>query len=258
MLRNAHSFERFELHARDAVLGHVRDLYFDDEHWIVRYFVADTGGWLAGRRVLISTTAVQRPEWERRLLPVDLTQEQVRNSPGVDIEQPVSRDEELLLTQYYNWPTYWGLSGAGYADGNMGMSVPPPVLPDPALEKLVRDRVTHSIVAEHHLRSVRNVTGHAIEATDGAIGHVEDFLVDDQRWEICYLVVDTRNWLPGKKVLIAPDWIAQIGWETEKVFVDLSRQAVQGSPPYDPAHPPAEDYMRRLHDHYGRPHSTTW
>jgi hypothetical protein len=258
MLRNARTLEGFELHARDAVLGHVRDFFFDDQHWTIRYFVIDTGGWLSGRRVLISPLAVRRPEWERRLLPVDLTKEQVKNSPGLDTEQPVSRDDELLLTQYYNWPNYWGISGAGYADGGLGMSVPPPVLPNPELERDMRERVAHSVVAEHHLRSVRHITGHAIEATDGAIGHVEDFLIDDAAWSIRYLVVDTRNWLPGKRVLLAPDWIHHVGWETEKVAVALSRQAIQDSPPYEPAAMPTDDYLQRLHGHYGRPRRDTW
>lgn len=258
MLRNARTLEGFELHARDAVLGHLRDFFFDDEHWTVRYFVVDTGGWLSGRRVLIAPAAVRQPEWERRLLPVDLTKDQVKNSPGVDAEQPVSRHEELLITQYYNWPNYWGLSGAGYADGGLGMTVPPPVLPDPELERVLKDRVVHSAVAEHHLRSVRKVTGHAIEASDGEIGHVEDFLIDDQGWGIRYLVVDTGNWLPGKKVLIAPESIHHLGWEAAKVFLSVSRQAIQDSPPYDPAQVLTNDYTRRLDDHYGRPRRDPW
>jgi hypothetical protein len=258
MLRNAKTLEGFELHARDGVLGHVRDFFFDDEHWIVRYLVVDTGGWLSGRRVLISPTAVQGAEWDRRMLPVALTMDQVRRSPGVEREQPVTRDEELALTQYYNWPTYWAMSGAGYADGGLGMSVPPPVLPDPAIEGLLRQRVAHSAVAEHHLRSVRHVTGFKLEAADGSIGHVADFLVDDARWDLRYVVVDTRNWLPGKKVLIAPDWIHAVGWEDEKVFVDLTCAAVKASPAYDPAHPPTADYAHRLHDHYERPRYDPW
>jgi hypothetical protein len=253
MLRNAKTLERFELRARDGVLGHVTDFYFDDEQWTIRYFVVDTGGWLSGRQVLISPRAVHSPEWEKRLLPVDLTQDQVRKAPGLDREQPVTREEELALTQYYNWPAYWAFSGAGYADGGLGMSVPPPTVPDPDVMRAARRRVERSVVAEHHLRSVRDVTGHAIEAVDGALGHVEDFLIDDGRWDIRYLVVDTRNWLPGKKVLVAPEWIHGIGWEEAKVGVDLPREAIEASPPYDAAHPPADDYLHRLHDHYDRP-----
>jgi hypothetical protein len=258
MLRNAKTLEGFELRARDGQLGHVRDFYFDDEQWIVRYLVVDTGGWLSGRRVLISPTAVEGTEGEKRTLAVALTQAQVKNSPGVEREQPVTRDEELQLTQYYNWPTYWAMSGAGYADGGLGMSVPPPVLPDPALERALRRRVECSAVAEHHLRSVRQVTGFDLEAADGAIGHVIDFLIDERRWGIRYIVVDTRNWLPGKKVLVAPQWIHEVGWEREKVFVDLTRDAVKASPAYDPTHPPTPDYAQRLHDHYGRPRYDPW
>ncbi len=253
MLRNAKTLEGFELRARDGKLGHVRDFYFDDERWTVRYLVVDTAGWLSGRRVLIAPAAVEGDDWAQRCLSVALTKDQVRRSPGPDREQPVTREEELLLVQYYHWPAYWALSGAGYADGGLGMSVPAPVLPDPALEAVLRQRVEHSVVAEHHLRSVRDVTGFRLEASDGAIGHVDDFLLDDRRWDIRYLVIDTRNWLPGKKVLIAPQWIASVGWEQARVFVDLPRDRVKASPPYDPAHPPSAEYADQLHDHYGRP-----
>lgn len=253
MLRDAKSIEGWELHARDGRLGHVHDLFFDDQHWEVRYFVADTGGWLKGRRVLISTAATEAIEAQAKpaALNVDLTCEQVRNSPGLDTEQPVSSRDELMLLQYYNWPLFSGM--AGYADGALGMAVPPPVLPPEELNAAVQQRVAHSAAAEHHLRSVRQVTGCVLEAADGALGHVHDFIVDDANWEIRYLVIDTRNWWPGKKVLIAPAWIERLGWKREKVFTDLRRETIKAGPAYDSLQPITAEYADRLHDHYERP-----
>ena len=256
MLRHAKDLESYELRARDGVVGHVRDFFFDDRAWGVRYLVIDTGSWLDSRRVLISPTAVSRAEWDRKLLPVNLTREQVRHSPGVDTEAPVSREHEAALLQYYNWPAYWG--AAGFPD----IGFAPPIVPVPIFPPDARAReqaqAGAAVHEDHHLRSVRSVTGHAIEATDGQIGHVADFLIDDRSWEIRYLVVDTRNWWPGKKVILAPQWIHEVGWDEAKVYVDLTRQSIQASPAYDPAGQITPDYAGQLHEHYGRPPPPTF
>jgi hypothetical protein len=249
MLRNATELEQFELRARDGKIGHVVDFFFDDQQWTVRYLVVDTGTWLDSRKVLISPVAVSRAEWDRRMLPLNLTQDQVRDSPRIDTEQPVSREHEAALLQYYNWPAYWGV--AGFPDVGFVMPVVPfaAVPPMPQVEPH-RDEPAVAVHEDHHLRSVRAVTGHMIEARDGAIGHVDDFLIEDREWAIRYLVVDTRNWWPGKKVLIAPQWIARVGWEESKVHVDLTRTAIKSSPAYDPTQPLTPDYAGLLNEHY--------
>lgn len=256
MLRNAKELEGHTLHARDGTLGHVQDFFFDDREWTVRYLVADTGAWLASRKVLISPVAVRQVEWQERSIAVNLTQAQVRNSPGIDTEQPVSREHEAALTQYYSWPAYWG--AVGFPDVGFGGPIMPmvPLVPLPVKDESAMERATASaatVEVNHHLRSVRAVTGHAIDATDGRIGHVEDFLIDDQSWAIRYLVIDTRNWWPGKRVVIAPEWIREVGWEDAQVHVDLTRAAVKASPAYDPASTLTSDYSAKLHEHYGRP-----
>lgn len=253
MLRKAKDLELYELRARDGKIGHVQDFFFDDQRWTVRYFVVDTGTWLNSRKVLISPVSVTQTEWNERLLAVNLTREQVENSPSVDTQQPVSREHEAALTQYYNWPAYWG--AAGFPDAGFGMPIMPPNLgEDEAARARARREASGAAVHEdHHMRSVRAVTGHTIEATDGTIGHVDDFLLDDATWEIRYLVVDTRNWWPGKKVLIAPQWIDEVGWNEAKVYVQMTRQAIKGSPSYDPSKPLAPEYARALHDYYGQP-----
>lgn len=272
MLRNADTFHNFELRARDGTIGHVKDLYFDDQQWGVRYLVVDTGSWLNSRKVLIATSAVKTPEWDAKLLPVDLTQEQVRNSPGIDTEKPVSRQHEAELYTYYGWTPYW--TAGAFTTGMMAV----PIAQDETTMSLggthaggagpigadassggVRDGSTEADDAENrHLRSTREVTGYHIEATDGAIGHVEDFLIDDQTWGIRYCVIDTRNWWPGKKVVVSPQWIREVSWPAGTVFVDLSRERIRGSPEYDPAKPMNSAYSEKLHDYYQKPRYHRW
>jgi hypothetical protein len=249
MLRNAKELEHYELRARDGKIGHLVDLFFDDREWIVRYLVADTGTWLDRRKVLISPVAVSRAEWDQRLLPLNLTQEQIRNSPSVDTERPVSREHELALTHYYDWPAYWG--AAGFPDVGFALPLVPPYIPDtqPAREAAA-PAPPAAVHEDPHLRSVRAVRGHTIEAKDGNVGHVEDFLIDDRSWEVRYLIVDTRNWWPGRMVIVAPQWIHDVGWEEAKVRVDLTRNAIRTSPAYDPSKPITPDYAGQLHDHY--------
>jgi hypothetical protein len=264
MLRNAKTLERHELLARDGTIGHVRDLYFDDQQWNIRYFVVDTGVWLLSRRVLISPLSVDVPDWERKVLPVSLTKEQVKNSPGIDTDKPVSRQHEASLSDYYGLPYYWSepvFTALAFA-GPMG--------PMPSVRAIAADAeraeamaaAQENVVApessDPHLRSINAAIGNHIEARDGMIGHVMDFLLEDRTWEIRYLVIDTRNLLPGKKVLVSPFWITPSGWMDGRIHVDLSREAIEGSPEYDPHKPVSADYSNRLHDHYGRPRYDQW
>jgi hypothetical protein len=264
MLRNAKTLERHELLARDGLIGHVSDIYFDDRQWNVRYFVVETGSWLLSRKVLISPVAVDLPDWERRVLPVDLTREQVRNSPGVDTDRPVSRQHEASLSDYYGWPYYWSdpvFTALAFA-GPIGVTPGVGAVAADAERAASVDSAAESAIGEEgydpHLRSVNAVIGHRIVARDGEIGHVEDFLLEDMTWEIRYLVVNTRNWLSGKKVVISPLWIDELGWSQSTVRIDLSIAAIKGSPLYDPHKPVDAEYSGRLHDHYGRPRYDRW
>lgn len=260
MLRTAKKLERCELRARDGKIGHVDDFLFDDVQWRIRYMVVDTGTWLDSRRVLIAPVALGAPEFERHMIPVDLTREQVRNSPLLENVAPLTRDQEARLVQYYNWPTYWT---SGFADPGF---VPPmmPVDFEAAgggergrFPGRPRDEAAHGAPTAapeaHHTRSMRNVATYNVEATDGAVGRVDDFLIDDRTWDVRYLVVSTRHLLPGKKVLVAPPWIENVCWEEARVQVRLTRAAIKGSPAYDPNEPLSSEYTSNLHDHYGQP-----
>jgi sporulation protein YlmC with PRC-barrel domain len=255
MLRKATKLEGYALHARDGVIGDVKDFYFDDQHWHIRYLVVWTGSWLKGRNVLISPEVVRAPDSDEKAFPVDLTMDQVRNSPGIETDLPVSRQYEAELRRHYGWLPYWGV---GFPEGGM----PPPVSglvapPTRERERTDGDRPLE-LRGDPHLRSVNGTKGFDIEALDGAIGHVEDFLIDGKVSRIWYLVIATRNWWPGKKVIVPPAWIQSVGWDKSHVVVDLARDAIKASPEYDPGAPWDPEYARRLHEHYRRPPYPDW
>ena len=245
MLRNVKSLLGHRIHATDGELGSVEDFYFDDRTWDLRYMVINTGGWLAGRKVLIAPVALETPDWKAGTLPVRLTREQVRNSPDIDTKKTVSRRHELELYRHYAWPLYWG---DGFYSGGMSGG---PVFPDASAMKEEKPEPVSE--EESSLQGVRAVAGYKLHAADGPMGHVDDFIMDDAEWAISYVVADTGIWLPGRKVLVSPHWIERVDWDTSEVFVDLTREAIRRSPGFDPSQPVSEDYESALFDHYGRP-----
>ena len=250
MLRNVKDLRGYAIRATDGVIGEVDDLYFDDEDWAIRYLVVDTGGWLPGRKVLISPVAIGDPDWMARLLPVSLTKAQVEHSPDIDTQRPVSRQYEAAYFGYYGYPYYWG--GAGL--WGMG-AYPGSLTTEGRVEEEMKARRTPPAHTsdECHLRSCRVVIGHHVHATDGDIGHVEDLLVDDHTWAVRYLIVNTSNWWGGHHVLVAPQWIEDVSWSEATVSVDLTRQAVKDAPPYDSAAQLDRQQEQGIYEHYGRP-----
>jgi len=253
MLRNAHALVGLELRARDGIVGEVKDLYFDDAQWRLRYFAVETGAWLKKRRVLISPEAVQAPEWNSGILPVDLSQDQIRASPPVETTQSVSRQSEEALRRHYGWPYYWGVAALG-----PGVVMPAIPIVQTSLANITTASSLTPPTADAHVHSVSEVSGYRIHATDGEIGHAVDFLVDDRTWDIRYLIVDTKNWLPGKKVVLSPWWIDEVKWLESEIVIDLAKDTIKRSPDYDPDVPLTVDYAGRLHDHYGRPRQPNW
>jgi hypothetical protein len=248
MLTKTTHLKNFVIRAMDGELGTVNEFYFDDDTWAIRYFTVDTGGWLGGRQVLISPISVIRTDWQSRQLDVTLTKKQVENSPDISTHQPVSRQQEAAYLGYYGYGNYWGgpfLWGTGLTPGSL--AIPSAV----AAQKIADQSQTES--SDWHLRSTEAVAGYYIDAADGEIGHVEGFVMDDEAWAIRYIEVATRNWWPGKKVLVSPTWIERVSWANNKVYVALSREAIQGAPEYHEAMPITRDYEYRLYSHYGRP-----
>ncbi len=242
MLYKAKTLQGYQLHSHDGEIGKVKEFYFDDRHWTVRYLVADTGNWLTGWQVLLSPYTLGAVNHAERNITVELTKKQIENSPSLASDKPVSRQFEDIYSGYYAIPMYWG--------GSYSWGAYPYPQRDPTkwAEKSVESKNW-----DPNLRSTRDVTGHHLEATDGAIGHVEDFIIDPKTWAIRYLVVDTRNWFPGKTVLISPQWIERLSWPESKVFVSLSREEIKASPGYSDDSVLDRDYETILHAHYNRP-----
>jgi hypothetical protein len=243
MLRSVDNLIGFSLGASDGEIGRVYSFLFDNGDWVIHYLVVDTGRWLPGRKVLIPTKVLDQPDWQDRVFRVDLTKEQVHDSPQIDAEAPVSRQREIELHKYYGWVPYWGPA--------RGLVVAPEHPPQAQTEQ--GTAILVETQEESNLRSTRQVKGYHIHATDGQIGHVEDFIMSDEDWVIRYLVVDTRHWLLGRSVLISPDWVQEIGWDRQEVRVDVPRKTVEESPPYDPGAPVNREYEVRMYDYYGRP-----
>ena len=241
MLQNLKHIEGRALQARDGTLGEVKDFYFDDAHWHVRYLVVETGAWLDSRRVLISTDVVPPLQTNPDVLSVDLTMEQVRESPELSPDSPVAHEKEAALRKYYGWPAYWNAFTrvAGPIINTLG----PGFMPTTAPVEKARDP---------HLRSANQLVGCQIEATDGPIGHVEDFLVDE-KGRMRYLVIDTGQWLPGRKVIVAPSWIRDVSWDQKTVSIGLTQESVKASPAYEASASWNNEYLERLHDYSGLP-----
>lgn len=244
MLRSVNAIAGYQLAAQDGKIGSCKDFLFDDELWTLRYMVADTGGWLSGRRVLISPNFLGTPDWESKSFPVELKKKQIEAAPELDSDAPISRQFEMQYYSYYSMPYYWqGGVAVGAAPSPTAIAT---VSPEEAAEQ--REEIKGC-----HLRSTSEVVNYRIHATDGDIGHVEDLLVEVDNWRIRYMVVDTKNWLPGRKVIISPDWITDVSWSSSSVSVDVPKEHVKDSPEYDPHLPINRDYEERLYDFHGRP-----
>src|SRR6185437_1642252 len=264
MLRTMKDLEGYAIRATDGDIGYVKDVYFDDGRWVVRYLIVETGSWLSSRQVLISPFAIGDPDWAGKVLPVLITKEQVKTSPGIDTDKPVSRQYEMQYLGFYGYPYYWG--GAGF----WGNVLSPSMMltngsyggRDAEENRAQPNRARAGLEAGQdedsnpHLRSCKVVMGYHIEASDGDIGHVENLLIDEETWAIRYLIVNTSNWWLGHQVLIAPQWIGEVRWPDNTVVIHMTRQAVKDAPPYDPAVPLSRHWEAGLHRHYG--HAGYW
>ncbi|MDD5699192.1 MAG: PRC-barrel domain-containing protein [Victivallaceae bacterium] len=229
MRKNLHGMFGFSILALDGELGKVKDFYFDDENWTLRYLVVQTGSWLLGRKVLISFASVTGLDWEAGAFSVNLSCEQVRNSPDIDTEKPVCRQHELELHEHYMLPAYW-INAPGIVWGID--NYPFAEIPEPEEEKEAAKREVPAS-DDRHLRSVRQIIGYLIHATDGEIGHVKDFIVEVKNWTVTFLLVDTRSLLAGRKVLLPTEKIKRLEWDDSEVYVNVSREFIINSPEFD-------------------------
>jgi len=241
MLIKAKTLTGYKLNSLDGEIGEVKEFYFDDQHWTVRYLVADTGDWLTDRQVLISPYALVEVTKEKESISINLTKKQIEGSPSLDSDKPVSRQIEEDYSGYFGWPMY---STGPYIWGDS-----PFIERDPAKW---RGSAQSEKKWDPHLRSTYEVGDYLIQAEDGGIGHVEDLVIDVETWAIRYLIINTRNWWLGKKVLVSPQWIERVSWSERKVFINLTRETIKQSPEYTDDSLLTRDYEDRLHRHYNR------
>jgi hypothetical protein len=234
--------------ATDGEIGSISDLLFDDASWRIRWLVVDSGNIFPGRKVLIPPSALSLVNHIGHQFAVRLTKQQIKDSPGVDTDKPVSRAMETGLYDYYGWAPYFstGFYMGGYTYAGF------PIEPS-AITSRPRD-VPHQNADQTsdgtQLRSAHEVGGYHIHASDGGIGHVADFLIEDGDWSIHYLVVDTRDWWPGKTVLVSPRSVRKTDWSARTVDLDITRQQIKDSPPYDGSQAIDRAYEYKFHGYY--------
>jgi hypothetical protein len=244
MFRSINELKNYVLEANDGEIGRCKDFLFDDTTWIIRYMVADCRKWLPGRKVLISPEFLENPDWLWKRFPVNLSRQQIKESPPLETNKPVSRQYEIRWSDHYGLPQYWlGPGGTGIVYRPIGDGAN-------RASNHLKDKPKTNL-QNSQLRSVNEVVGYHVQASDGEIGHVADFFLEDQVWVLNYIMVDTRNWLPGRKVLVSPQWANSVSWSERKVFFELSKEQIEKSPEYNTAEPPDRKYEGLLHDYYG-------
>ena len=249
MLRSLKDLEGYKVSATDGDIGSVEKFLLDDDRWTVRYLVVDTVEFLDGRQVLISPISFRQVEWPTHRFHLALTMAKIEQCPSIDMDRPVSRQHEDDFNQYYGYPAYWAYSGLWGTGSNPAMIAAKREKVAAARAVALSEKLSYDI----HLRSTKELCRYHIQGRDGAIGHVEDFIVDEETWEVLYLVVNTSNWWLGKKVLIAPRWASSISWKEQFVTVDMSRETIKKSPEWDPSAALNREYETRLHDYFKRP-----
>jgi hypothetical protein len=245
MLIKTKTLKGSALRSLDGEIGSASEFYFDDRYWTVRYLVVNTGNWLTGRKVLLSPYSLNGIDLPEEQVSVQLTKKQIEDSPSIDTDEPISDQYENSFNGYYGYPNYWGgpFMWGGYTH-------------------VERDRNKWGSSSDkpkqwdHHLRSTQEVTGYHLSAIDGEIGHIDDFIIDDETWAIRYLIVATKNWWPGKKVLISPKWLEKVSWADREVGIGLYRETIKAAPEYTDDSLLTRDYEAGLYGHYN--HDGYW
>jgi PRC-barrel domain protein len=242
MLRRIRDMEAYRLHATDGDIGHLEEFYFEDRHWRIRYFVVEIGTWLHSKRVLIAPSSVMGVDDGNRAIQTPFTKEQVQQSADVRTNKPVALQHSRDYYLYLGWPYYVGLNASNVASEAA----------DRESTETPSSESSFQRTADENLRSSKVVGHYHIMAVDGEIGHIEDFIVDDETWSLRYAVADTRNWRSGKKVLLPTDWILWVSWAESNAYVSLTKQLIATAPEYDSQKPLTREFETELYNHYKR------
>lgn len=232
MLHSTTELIGYNVVADGGKVGKVYDFLFDDAEWTIRCFVLRTGAWLMKRLVVVARSFIRQPDAANHFIPVSLRKDQIKNSPRLEAYRSVYR--------YRQVDPY--VSPVGLATGTGGVLL------------VHRRGAAPSDEGDPHQKSIKEVIAYHVIATDGEVGYVDDFIVDDQGWIIRHLVVmHMQDSLSARKVLISPASVKEIRWKEEKVYIDLSQEKIQDSPDYNPSIPLTREYEELLYDYYGLP-----
>lgn len=247
MFHNMKEMKKFDIVATDGPIGTVHDFLLDDKYWTVRYLVVDTRKWLPGEKVLISPMSIKDFDLVNGAIQLSLTKEEIKDSPPIDADKPVSRKYETEFNNYYGLRPYW--QGPGF----WGTYMYPKELARSVINN--EEEKAHEEIPEQetNLRSFVELKGYMIEAVDGEIGHVETFVICDETWNIRYIVVNTNNWWFGKHVLVATQWINYVNWQDRLVNIDLKKDTIKNGPEYDPNMGVTREFEDEIFTRYDKP-----
>jgi uncharacterized protein YrrD len=248
MLVKLHELQGYTLQAKDGLVGKIEDFYFDDECWVLRYVVVAVGAWLLHRHsVLIVPAAFSSLDQQHKIIHLELTLDRIASSPAADTTKPISRQYEERLARHYQWSAYWA-SPFGEVYDQEGIAYPGQ--PGTGTKKTAREEIKEHNPNDTHIRSIKAVTKYKADAADGELGQVEDFIVDNTTWKICYLQIGTGAWWSNRHVLLSAQLITDISWDNKSVSFKLNRQTIQAAPVYDPAWPITDTYEQQLARYY--------
>ncbi len=217
MLQSIQQFYGKKLGAADGHIGHVKDFYFDDQSWTIRYLVADTGPWLAGRLVLLPSHVFAADAFETAeaadngILRVSLTRSQIKRSPSVDLHHPISRQYEEAYHRYYSWPFYWTAGGGD--DHLTTEELQEEILPQPGDDPC--------------LRSTQTVTGYRVQATDGPVGSVTGLMIHGRDWKIRELIIKADPEITAEEIFLLPESVGRISCEETMIYINLAQNDVR-------------------------------
>lgn len=261
MLHTMQSLLGFTMGATDGEIGKVKDFYFDDQTWRVRYLVVETGNWLFGRKVLLSPVAIQSINWDEKVFPVNLSMDQIKHSPDIDTEKPVSQQQDAELHSHYSWPVNTG-AGVGFmTTGMVGGVVSPGVSFQDRIADEVRNHENDTISdrgpemekqsgGDLHLRSYNAFEDFTVMATDGELGEASDFLIDSNSWNIPFLIIETGNWYSGSKVLAPTNTIESIEGEDSQIRINQGTSYFNNNPEFNESLLTDQEAQRQIFNFY--------
>ncbi len=236
MLRSMKELFGYSVAAIDGSLGKLEDFLFDERSHDLRYLVADTGGWFDRRHLLVAPAAFGHTHWPARDFPVRISREQAAASPALVADAALSRRHEVALHSFFEWMPYW----LSHSNGVPTAHVAAPDGGDEAAPSLCR---------------AARLIGYQAQGTDSEIGHVVDFLIDDDQWKVRDVIVDTESWGEPRTVIVSMALFRGIDAAAEKLLVGLTARLVRECPVFDPQAIAGSRSEVVFHDYLGRPRS---